>query len=222
MSKKKPKKIVNSFFKTPLYQNQKQVTNFLRENEISIIVGEAGTSKDFCCLYRALEALDTGEHSEVVLVKPIVEIGKSIGFLPGVEEEKTTPYQKSFEDNIIKMIGKTSYTKYKKKINFEPISFMRGNTFEYSTVIVSECQNLTLHELISVCTRVSSSSKLFLNGDPDQSDIGRKSGFKDFIKIVENIEGVGVMELGEEFQVRNPMIVKMNREYRKFLENKNG
>lgn len=217
MGKKKLPSTANGLFKTPLYDNQKQVINFLRENEVSIIFGEAGTSKDFCCLYRALEALDTKEHSELVLIKPIVEVGQKIGFLPGDEMDKAEPYERSFKDNILKMIGKVNYTKHKKNIKFEPISFMRGNTYEYSSVILTEAQNCTLHELITVVTRVSKNSKIFINGDLLQSDIGNKSGFKDFISIVEDIPGVGVLELGEEYQTRNPMIVKINRKYRDFL-----
>jgi phosphate starvation-inducible protein PhoH and related proteins len=210
----------NGLFKTQVYTHQKEVINFLRANNISIVIGEAGTAKDYCCLYRGLDAIDSKEHSELVLIKPIVELGNKMGYLPGDEEDKMQPYEKSFHNNIVKMIGKTMYTKLKKNIRFEAINFMRGDTFEYSTVILSEAQNCTLHELISVVTRVASNSKIFINGDPLQSDIGRKSGLRDFIKIVENVKGVGVMELGEEHQVRNPMIVDINRKYREHLNGK--
>lgn len=212
--------IQNGLFKTQLYTHQKEVVNFLRSNKISIITGEAGTAKDFCCLYRGLDAIDSSEHSDLVLMKPIVEVGKSIGFLPGDEQDKMQPYEKSFHDNIVKMIGRTEYTRLKKKIKFEAINYLRGNSFEYSTVILSEAQNCTLHELISIVTRVSHSSRIFINGDLMQSDIGNKSGFKDFINIIKNIDGVGHLELGDEHQVRNPMILKINREYRNFLNNK--
>lgn len=212
----------NGLFKTKLYTHQKEVINFLRSNNVSIVIGEAGTAKDFCCLYRGLDAIDSNEHSELVLVKPIVELGQKMGYLPGDEEDKMKPYEKSFHDNIIKMIGKTEYGKLKKKVKFEAVNFMRGNTFEYSTVILSEAQNCTLHELISVVTRVAHNSRIFINGDPMQSDIGKQSGLKDFIKIVEGVKGVGVLELGDEHQVRNPMIVDINRRYRHHLNEKSN
>lgn len=210
----------NGLFKTQLYTHQKEVINFLRTNNVSIILGDAGSGKDFCCLYRGLDAIDKKEHSDLVLIKPIIEMGTKMGYLPGDEQDKMQPYERSFHDNIVKMIGKTLYTKYRKNIKFEAINFMRGNSYEYSTVILSEAQNCTLHELISIVTRVSANSKIFINCDTKQSDIGRKSGINDFIKIVEGIEGVGIMELGDEHQVRNPMITKINKNYSKFLNEK--
>lgn len=210
----------NGLFRTQLYTHQKEVINFLRSNNVSIIIGEAGTGKDYCCLYRGLDAIDKNEHSELVLIKPIVELGQKMGFLPGDEADKMQPYEKSFHDNIVKMIGRTEYTKLKKKIKFEAINFMRGNSFEFSTVILSEAQNCTLHELISVVTRVASNSRIFINGDPMQSDIGKQSGLMDFIRILEGVDGVGALELGDEHQVRNKMIVDINKRYRHFLNEK--
>ena len=210
----------NGLFKTQLYTHQKEVINFLRTNNVSIVMGDAGTGKDFCCLYRGLDAIDKKEHSDLVLIKPIIEMGTKMGYLPGDEKDKMQPYERSFHDNIIKMIGKTLYTKLKKNIRFEAINFMRGNSFEYSTVILSEAQNCTLHELISIVTRVSANSKIFINGDYSQSDIGRKSGFREFVRILNGVDGVGILELGDEHQVRNPMIVDINKRYKKYLNGK--
>lgn len=204
-------------FKAQPKQNQKQVINFLRSNEISILTGMAGSGKDFLCLYRALEGLDQGEFDKIVLIKPIVEVGRSMGFLPGDEEDKTSAYEKSFYENIKKITSTAFFNKYKSKIKFEPVNFLRGNTIEYSAVILSEAQNLTLHELISTTTRISHNSKFFVNGDLMQSDIGRKSGFKDYISILKNVDGASYMELGEEFQMRSKIIVDITKEYIKFL-----
>ena len=214
-------KAQNGLFRTKLEPQQKEVVNFLRSNEVSIIIGAPGTGKDFNCLYRGIDALDTNEHSELILTKPVLELGTKMGYLPGMESDKTEPYEKSFHDNIIKMIGKDNYRKLRNSIKFEAINFMRGNTYEYSTVILSEAQNCTLHELISIVTRVGKSSKLFINGDPNQSDIGHKSGLMKFINIVKDVEGVGLMELGDEHQMRNPMIVEINKKYTEYLKAKN-
>ncbi len=206
------------FFRVDLEKNQKEVVNFLRENEISIIVGEAGTGKDFMQMYRAIDGLKKKEFEKIVLMKPIVEIGKSMGYLPGDSNDKTGPYEKSFYENLVKLIGKEEAQKLKNKIVFEPSNFIRGNTWDYSAVILSEAQNCTLHELVTITTRLSSSSKLYINGDLFQSDI-RNSGLKVFTDITKNIEGVGYRELDDSYQMRNPMIVEINRAYRKYLNN---
>lgn len=204
-------------FKAKPTKIQKPILNFLRSNEISILTGMAGSGKDFLCLYRALEGLDQGEFDKIVLIKPIVEMGRSMGYLPGDEKDKTSAYEKSFYENIKKITSSEFFNKYKSKIKFEPVNFLRGNTLEYSFVIISEAQNLTLHELISTTTRVAHNSKLFVNGDLMQSDIGNKSGFKDYISILKNVEGADHIELGEEFQMRSKLIVSITKEYIKFL-----
>lgn len=219
-----PEKITtknSGLFRLELKPIQKPVVNFLKQNEISVLIGEAGTAKDFCQLYRAVDGLYHKEFQKLVFMKPMVEVGKSMGFLPGDENDKLSPYEQSFKANLIKMVNTHQLINMKSKINFEPINFLRGNTFDDSVVILSEAQNCTLHELITVCTRMADTSKLYINGDPDQSDI-RNSGLKAFLQIIKNVEGMDTLELGEEHQMRNPMIVKLNREYRKYLKEQNG
>lgn len=228
---KKPttKKVVESkgfnsknsgLFRLELKDIQNPVVNFLKQNEISVLVGEAGTAKDFCQLYRAVDGLHHKEFENLVFMKPMVEVGKSMGYLPGDEKDKLSPYEQSFKANLIKMVNSHQLINLKSKIKFEPINFIRGNTWDYSVIILSEAQNCTLHELITICTRVASTSKLYINGDPDQSDI-RNSGLKAFLQIIKNVEGMDSLELGEEHQMRNPMIVKLNREYRAYLKKQN-
>lgn len=207
------------FFECSLKANQKTVSNFLRENSISILKGMAGTGKDFIQMYRALDGLNKKEFTNLVISKPIVEVGLKMGFLPGDIDSKITPYEKSFHDNITKMIGRENYNAMKHKISFEPVNFMRGNTFpEFSVIILSEAQNLTLHELISFVTRLPESSKLFINCDPFQKDI-KNSGIEKFLTIMEGIEGVGIIELGDDYQMRNPMIIEITRRYYAMLNN---
>lgn len=197
---------------------QKGVLNFLRSNEISILTGAAGTGKDFIQMYRAIEGLINKEFDEVILFRSAVEIGAGIGYLPGEESDKLAPYKRVFFEHLVKMVDKSVMSRIKNKIKFEHIGFVRGLSFEHSAVILTEAQNLTLHELVSLSTRLSSSSKMFVNGDERQADIGRKSGLKDFISIVKDIEGVGHMHLGDEFQMRNALITEIDNKYCKFLE----
>ncbi len=203
-------------FRVDLTKLQKPVENFLKSNEISILHGAAGTGKDFIQLHRAISGLLSKEFEQVVFIRSAVEVGASIGYLPGLEADKVAPYEKVFYENLSKMLEKTVFERVKGKIKFETLGFIRGRTFDHSCLILSEANNCTLHELITVATRVASTSKLLINGDFYQADI-RNSGFRDFISIVENINGVGVMELGDEFQMRNPMIVQIDKNYRKFL-----
>jgi len=136
-------------------------------------------------------------------------------------DEKLFPYERSFFENLEKLVGKQTATSIKSKISFEHVGFIRGNTFpEHSAVIISELQNFTLHELITYVTRLPESSKLFMNGDPDQIDI-KGSGIFDFLKIMEGLEGVGVMELDPEVhQMRRKLIVDIMRRYKNFKDDK--
>lgn len=200
-------------FKVDLLPVQKTVSNFLRENNISILKGMAGTGKDFIQLYRALDGLIKKEFLHLVLSKPIIETGKSMGYLPGDINDKLSPYEVSFMDNIDKLVGRERRNSLSSKISFQPVNFIRGNTFpEQSVIILSEAQNLSLHELIAFTTRLPESSKLFINCDPMQKDI-RNSGIDKFLALMEKIDGVGIMELGEEYQMRHKMIVDIYKEY---------
>lgn len=224
MSKKKSTKSVSSLnsenFRVELKPNQKQVCNFLKSNHISILKGPPGTGKSFIQLFRAVEGLLAGEFSEIIHVRSAVEVGVKIGYLPGSQEEKLDPYQEAFFDNLKDMLNKVNFEKVKKKVRFEHVGFVRGKTFKRAAIILEEGQNLTLHELISVATRVAETSKLFINCDELQSDIGSKSGIIPFLNIVKGINGIDVMTLGDEFQMRNQMIVEINNRYVDYLNNK--
>ena len=206
--------------KATLKAHQKPVANFLRENNVSILLGEAGCAKDFIQMFRALEGLENGEFEKIVITKPIVEMGRSVGFMPGDERDKFAPYEKSFYNSISKISGRDNINSIRSKIIFEHVGFQRGNTFpEHSVIILSEAQNMTLHEIISYTTRLPISSRLFINADPLQSDIGKYSGLGDFINIMEGIDGVGVLELDPKIhQTRHRMITDINRRYRRLLE----
>jgi phosphate starvation-inducible PhoH-like protein len=205
-----------------LKPHQKPVANFLRQNDISILLSDAGCSKDFVQMYRAIEGLKTKEFEKIIICKPIVELGRSIGFMPGDIKEKTDMYLKSFYDNIIKIVGKENMNSVMSKIQFEHVGFQRENTMpENSCVILSEIQNLTASEAHSYLTRVPQSSKLFCNGDASQSDLGMKSGLNDFLESISGVNGVGIAILdGEKHQMRRKEIVEITRNYIKIQKRK--
>ena len=215
----------SSLLKADLFDIQKPIAKLIRSKQISIITAPAGSAKDFICLYTALDLVTSKQYKNIIITKPIIEVGKSMGFLPGDLNEKLDPYRKSFDSIVDTILGKGNEGAVgilKKKISFEPINFVRGNTYANSVLILSEAQNCTLHELISFMTRLDKSSIMFLNGDMLQSDIGNKSGLGDLIQIINKVEGIEHITLGDEFQTRNPMIVKLNKEYIKYkgLNNK--
>lgn len=169
-------------------------------------------------LYRAVDGLRKEEFEKIIICKPIVEIGRSMGYLPGATE-KIDPYAKSFYDNLAKLVGKDRVPHIKSKIEFNAVNFVRGNTFDDNSVIIlSEAQNLTLHEIISFVTRLPESSKLFINGDLHQSDI-KNSGLSAFLEIIEGIDGIQTIYLDSSFQMRNKMITTITKNYYKYLKN---
>lgn len=198
-----------------LKAHQKPVSNFLREHDISILLGDGGCAKDFVQMYRAIEGLRTKEFEKIVICKPIVEAGRSIGFLPGNIEEKTTVYLKSFYDNISKIVGKSNVNSIMNKIQFEHVGFQRGNTLpEFSCIILSEIQNLSASEAHTYITRVPQSSKMFCNGDASQSDLGMKSGLNDFLESVSGINGIGIALLDpDKHQMRRKEILQITKKY---------
>jgi phosphate starvation-inducible PhoH-like protein len=205
--------------KIELKSHQKPVANFLRSNDISIVLAKAGCSKDFVQMYRAIEGLKNKEFERIVITKPIVELGKSVGFLPGLDE-KFDPYLRSFYDAIDKIVGKEHSNTIKAKVSFEHIGFQRGNTFpEHSVIILSEAQNMTAHEAISYVTRLPESSKLFVNADAIQSDLGMKSGLNDFLESMSGVEGVGIAILDDKVhQMRRKIINDITDNYLKILK----
>lgn len=205
-------------FQIELTKDQKGIVNFLRQNKVSLITGESGTSKDTICFYRGLDAIINREYEKLIVVRPLVESGKSLGFLKGDLEDKTKPYEDFYRYHLSKILNKTDLDKIKNKFEFETTQFSRGKNWEHSFIIVSESQSFTLHELMTLVTRVSESSVIVFNGDYElQNDIGNKSGYEDFIKILKDIEGIDYVHLGDEFQMRSQLIVQINKAYKGFL-----
>lgn len=198
-----------------LKPHQKPVSNFLRQQDISVIIADAGCSKDFVQMYRAIEGLKNKEFDRIIICKPIVEASKSIGYMPGSLSEKTEMYLHSFYASIDKIVGKENSNAIKSKVQFEHVGFQRGNTFpEFSCVIVSELQNLTASEAHTYITRLPQSSKMFLNADAVQSDLGLKSGLNDFLESISGVNNCAIAILdGEKHQMRRKEIVEITKNY---------
>lgn len=198
---------------------QKPIINFFRSNNVSILTGDAGTGKSWIALYYALMKLKEGSINEIIISKPLIEVGTRMGFLPGPQDEKQEPYLSSYEGAIKKIIGDVQYKRliFDKKLRFQPVNFVRGENFEKCLVIMDEAQGLTLHELITWVTRLNQDSQMLILGDIFQADI-RNSGLAPFLQIAKGIEGIDHMELGDEHQMRNPMIVHLYKNYKQYLQ----
>lgn len=205
-------------FKIELTKPQKEIVNFIRQNKVTLITGESGTSKDTICFYRGLDAVINKEFDKLIVVRPLVQSGTNLGYLKGSLEEKTAVYEDFYKYHLGKILNKTDLDRIKNKIEFETTQFSRGKNWEYSFIIVSESQSFTLHELFTLVTRVCESSVIVFNGDYElQNDIGNKSGYKNFIDILKNIDGIDYINLGEEFQMRSQLIVKINKAHKEFF-----
>jgi phosphate starvation-inducible PhoH-like protein len=201
-----------------LTKPQKEIVNFLRQNKVSLITGESGTSKDTICFYRGLDAITNGEFDKLIVVRPLIQSGTNLGYLKGDLSEKTAAYEDFYKYHLGKILNKTELDRVKNKIEFETTQFSRGKNWEYSFVIVSESQSFTLHELFTLVTRVSDTSIIVFNGDYElQNDIGSKSGYKDFINIIKGIEGIDYVHLGDQFQMRSQLITQINKAHKNFL-----
>jgi phosphate starvation-inducible PhoH-like protein len=198
---------------------QKKVISFFKSNNVNILTGDPGTGKTFCAIYYGLMMLKSKDVKEIIISKPLVEVGSKIGYLPGSEAEKVSVYMDSYISTFKKIIGEFNYSVLmaEKKIRFEPVNYVRGTNFEDALVIMDEAQGLTLHELITFTTRISESSKLIVMGDLLQADI-KNTGFESFLGICEGVKGIDHMELGDEYQMRNPMIVHLYKNYKAYLK----
>ena len=214
-------------FKLELIAIQKPVVNLHRQNDIMILTGSPGTGKDFMQIYRAISGLISKEFEEVIFMRTILEATSSkLGFLKGDEDSKLQPYLEVFQEHVKSMVKPHVYERIKNKIRFEYPGFIRGKTFGGNDkgnvcVVLTEAQNCELKELITISTRMAEGSKLYLNGDFFQSDIGNKSGLKTFIDIIKKIEGVGYEELDDTFQMRGRLVQEIDTAYRKYLNSIN-
>lgn len=205
---------------------QKEVINLHIENDIVLLTGAPGTGKDFMQIYRAVSGLIQKEFEEVIFMRTAIEATSTkLGYLKGDEQDKLQPYLEIFYDQLSRMLNRVVYERMKSKVRFEYPGFVRGKTFGGSNkgnvcIILTEAQNCTLHELVTISTRLADGSKLFINGDVNQSDIGNKSGLRDFLKITSNIEGVFHKELGAEFQMRGRLAQEIGEAYDKFINKK--
>jgi phosphate starvation-inducible PhoH-like protein len=191
---------------TPLNYIQETYSDAIRNNDIVFGIGSAGTGKTFLAAHYAAKELYYKNVDKVILTRPNVETGKSLGYLPGDLEEKYAPYLEPFSDIFNRYLGKGfyEYCLKSKTIDPKPLGFMRGATFSNCIVLVDECQNATKAELKMLLSRIGRNCKMILSGDPSQVDINN-SGLEDAVKRLEYIPDIEVVRFLDSDIVRSKL-----------------
>ena len=204
----------------PKTKGQYSFVKAVEDNAIVFAIGPAGTGKTYLAVIRAVSAMKKGEVKRIVLTRPAVEAGESLGFLPGDLKEKVDPYLTPLYDALHDMLGVEQTEKLIEKgtIEIAPLAYMRGRTLDDSFVILDEAQNTTPAQMKMFLTRLGFNSKMVITGDNTQIDLktGTKSGLDDAANILKDIEGIKIIHLTSDDVVRNPLVQKIIERYSKF------
>lgn len=202
---------------------QKQYINLIKDNSIVFGIGPAGTGKTYLAVASAVAAFKNKEVDKIILTRPAIEAGESLGFLPGDMQEKVDPYLRPLYDALGELLGYENFHKNIERgiIEVAPLAYMRGRTLDNAFIILDEAQNTTPEQMKMFLTRMGFSSHIVVTGDITQIDLPRdkKSGLKDAESILKNVEGIGFVYLDERDVVRHPLVQRIVKAYeRKELE----
>lgn len=200
-------------------QNQKMMANVSEKNDIIFAVGPAGTGKTYTAVALAVRALKNKAVRKIILTRPAVEAGESLGFLPGDLKEKIDPYLRPLYDALDDMIpsDKLNYYMANRIIEIAPLAYMRGRTLDNAFIILDEAQNATDLQLKMFLTRIGASAKAIITGDLTQIDLpkNQKSGLIKATKILRNINGIAYIQLDEADVVRHRLVKQIIKAYDK-------
>lgn len=203
----------------PKTSGQFEFNQLMDRKDITFALGPAGTGKTYLAVVKAVTLLKKGDVDRIVLTRPAVEAGESLGFLPGDLKEKVDPYLTPLYDCLNEMLGFEQVEKYieKKVIEIAPLAYMRGRTLNKAFVILDEAQNTTSNQMKMFLTRLGFQSKMVITGDPSQVDLNSKvtSGLMEAVYKCKDIEEIGVIRLESSDVVRNPLVAKIIDAYSK-------
>ena len=196
----------------PKSPNQARLMQALQTYQMVLALGPAGTGKTYLAIAAAVEALEANEVERIVLSRPAVEAGESIGFLPGEVNDKVAPYMQPLYDALLDRLGGKRLRALMSNggIEIAPVGFMRGRTLSRSFVVIDEAQNCTYAQLKMLLTRLGWNATMVITGDPDQTDLlPELSGLSDIADRLDNLENVGVVRLEKSDVVRHPLVGEM-------------
>jgi phosphate starvation-inducible PhoH-like protein len=206
--------------------NQKRMVQAADRNDIVFAIGPAGTGKTYTAVALAVRALKNKVVKKIILTRPAVEAGESLGFLPGDLKEKIDPYLRPLYDALDDMIpaDKLGYYMSTRTIEIAPLAYMRGRTLDNAFIILDEAQNANDLQLKMFLTRIGANAKALITGDPTQIDLpkNQRSGLEKASRILRNVDGIAHIELDEEDVVRHRLVKAIIRAYEKEKEKEEG
>jgi phosphate starvation-inducible PhoH-like protein len=209
----------------PRGKNQQYYIRNMREKELSFGIGPAGTGKTFLAVASAVEALEEQRVRRIILVRPAVEAGERLGFLPGDMSQKVDPYLRPMYDALYEMLGFDRVARLIEKniIEIAPLAFMRGRSLNESFIILDEAQNTTVEQMKMFLTRMGYGSRVVVTGDVTQIDLPSKqlSGLRHVTKVLRNVEGVAFDLFTAKDVVRHPLVQRIVESYSSY-ENVSG
>lgn len=201
-------------------ENQQQLIDAYEKNDMVFAVGPAGTGKTYLSIALAVKALKEKAIKKIILSRPAVEAGEKLGFLPGDMKDKIDPYLQPLYDALEDMIPAVKLQDMMEKhiIQIAPLAFMRGRTLSDAVVILDEAQNTTSQQIRMFLTRMGMNTKMIITGDLTQIDLPReqRSGLKEALKILDGVEGIGVVKLGQKDIVRHKLVTSIVNAYDKY------
>jgi phosphate starvation-inducible PhoH-like protein len=201
-------------------KNQQELVDKVSKNDLVFAIGPAGTGKTYTAVALAVRALKNKEVKKIVLCRPAVEAGESLGFLPGDMKDKVDPYLRPLYDALGDIIPREKYIAYIEKgiIEVAPLAFMRGRTLKNCFAILDEGQNATHTQLKMFLTRMGPTSKIVITGDLSQIDLPAraKSGLAPALDMLKDVNGIGVVRLNENDVVRHHLVKEIIRAYQQY------
>ncbi len=196
----------------PMSDNQRVLMEAVASYSLTFAIGPAGTGKTYLAIAQAVEALEKGSVSRIILTRPAVEAGENLGFLPGALEDKLDPYLRPLFDALGERLGgkRLRAMMADGTIEIAPVAYMRGRTLNNAFVVIDEAQNCTYQQIKMLLTRLGWNSTMVVTGDPDQTDLlPELSGLAEIASRMDTLERVAVVRMSREDVVRHPLVAEM-------------
>ena len=204
---------------------QKEYVDSISQNTVTIGVGPAGTGKTYLAVAAAVAAFRERKINRIILTRPAVEAGERLGFLPGDLQSRGDPYLRPLYDARFDMLGAETVQKSLERGNIEvaPLAYMRGRTLDDSFIILDEAQNTSCEQMKMFLTRMGFGSKMVITGDATQIDLpaDKLSGLKQAVRVLKNVEGIGICELTDQDVVRHVMVQRIIKAYADYEDARN-